>query len=105
MKIPEPDHQFKVPVVRRSMYTLHLEQATRSHTFIHCELHVPWSPRVKQALAADFATLKSLHGGPIYALHDPSDIKHHKFLSMFGFKWSASFKDRLHRHMEIFAIH
>lgn len=105
MEIPEPDHQFKVPVVRRRAYTLYLEQATRQHTFIHCDIHGRWSSRTKRDLADDFATLKGLHGGPIYALHDPSDHKHHKFLAMFGFKWAASFNDRRHRRMEIHVTH
>ncbi len=98
--LPEPDHQLKVPVVKRPVYTLYLEQATPQHTFIHCDVR-KWSPRVKRQLAEDFETLKSLHGGPLYALHDPTDHKHHKFLTMYGFKWAASFTDRLHRRMEI----
>lgn len=105
MQVPEPEHQLKVPVVRRSSYTLFLEQATRAHTFIHCEVHGAWSSRTKRALVADFAALKSLHGGPIYALHAPHDRKHHKFLAMFGFKWAASFSDRRHRRMEIYVTH
>lgn len=105
MEIPEPDHQLKVPVVRRSEYTLFLEQATARHPFIHCDIHSRWSPAVKAQLARDFATLKALHGGPFYALHDPSDLKHHKFLRMFGFKWAASFPDRLGRQTEIYATH
>ena len=105
MEIPEPDHQFKVPVVRKPEYTLYFEQATRAHTFIHCDIHERWSPAVKAQLAQDFAALTALHGGPFYALHDPADRKHHKFLRMFGFKWAASFHDRQQSRMEIFATH
>ena len=103
--LPEPDHQLKVPVVRRPVYTLYLEQATRVHTFIHCDVHGRWSPRVKRELIADWATLKQLHGGPLYALHDPGDSKHAKFLAMFGFEREASFTDRHRRRMEIHATH
>lgn len=99
--LPEPDHQFKVPVIRRPVYTLYLEQATAKHTFIHCDVHGRWTPRIKRDLAADWDTLKQLHGGPLYALHDPQDHKHSKFLTMFGFYWAASFTDRRHRRMEI----
>lgn len=102
MEIPEPDHQLKVPVVRRSEYTLFLEQATTEHCFIHCDIHSRWSPAVKAQLAQDFATLKGLHGGPFHALHDPSDRKHHKFLRLFGFEWAASFLDRLGCRTEIY---
>lgn len=99
--LPEPDHQLKVPVVRRPGYTLYLEQAAPAHTFIHCDVHGRWSPRAKRELIADWSTLLRLHGGPIYALHEPGDRKHSKFLAMFGFRWAASFTDRHHRRMEI----
>ncbi|MBB3910154.1 hypothetical protein [Sphingomonas desiccabilis] len=99
--LPAPSHQLKVPVVRRSVYTLYLEQATPQHTFIHCDVHHPWSGRVKRQLAADFEALKALHGGPLYALHERGDTKHSKFLAMFGFRWAASFVDHHHRHMEV----
>src|SRR3546814_14187477 len=79
MEVPvEADHQFKVPVIRRSEYTVYLEQATRHHTFIHCVIHVRWTPKVFRALTADFAVLRGLHGGPIYALHPPEDRKDRK---------------------------
>src|SRR3546814_16946130 len=94
MEVPvEADHQFKVPVIRRSEYTVYLEQATRHHTFIHCVIHVRWTPKVFRALTADFAVLRGLHGGPIYALHPPEDRKHHKFLLRMGFSLAASFID------------
>lgn len=105
MEIPEPDHQFKVPVVRRLSHTLYLEQATRLHTFIHCDVHTRWTQSVKAALSRDFATLRTLHGGPLYALHQPGDAKHSKFLSMFGFKFAAAFKDKAGRRMEIHQVH
>ena len=95
MVIPEPDHQLKVPVVRRPEFTIYLEQATRDHTFIHCTVRRPWTRDVKARLAADFAALVSLHGGPIHALHDPQDAKHAKFLAMFGFVKAATYVDRL----------
>lgn len=104
MEIPEPDHQFKVPVVRRPVYTLYLEAATPRHTFIHCDVHTSWSPRIKRGLAADFETLQRLQGGPLYALHEPGDRKHLKFLSMFGFRPAASFTGRDGRPMEIHSI-
>jgi len=79
------DPQLKVPVIRRSDYTLSLDQANRQDCFIHCDVHARWSPRIQRELRADFETLKGLHGGPFHALHDPEDLKHLKFLRMFGF--------------------
>jgi len=56
-------------------------------TFIHCDLKSPWSKTVKEKLKQDFEQLKRLHGGHIFALHEPEDTKHQKFLSMFGFEY------------------
>ena len=92
MGVPVADHQFKVPVVRRPDFTLFLEQATRHHTFIHCSVY-RWSPAVKKQLLADWQVLKGLVGAPIYALHTPGDIKHHKFLRLFGFHLVTSYPD------------
>lgn len=88
------EHQLKVPVVRRPAFTIFLEQATPRHTFIHCTVHARWSPAVKAELGAAFDALKDLHGGPFYAVHDPRDTKHEKFLTMFGFTYVSRFRDR-----------
>lgn len=80
------DPQLKVPVIRRPEYTLSLEQANRRDCFIHCDIHVRWTPKVKEALGRDFAILKDLHGGPFLALHEPGDAKHLKFLRLYGFR-------------------
>ncbi|WP_375292307.1 hypothetical protein [Sphingomonas melonis] len=101
--LPEPDHQLKVPVVCRPVYTLYLEQATPAHTFIHCDIHGRWSPRIKRELIADWIALKNLHGGPLYALHAPADRKHLKFLHLFGFRRVSSFIDRTGHAKEIFS--
>lgn len=85
------DHQLKVPVVRRPAFTIYLEQATPRHTFIHCTVHVRWSPAVKAELADAFAALKDLHGGPFFAVHRPHDTKHKKFLQMYGFRFVSTF--------------
>lgn len=79
-------HMLKVPVVRRWCYTLYLEEAACTGTFIHCEIHTKWSKLVKEMLSSGWHLLKTAHGGPIHALHDSSDKKHKKFLRMFGFK-------------------
>jgi hypothetical protein len=104
MGVPvEPDHQLKVPVVRRPEYTLFLEQATRHHTFIHCTVHVRWTASVKRQLLQDWADLKRLHGGPIYALHTPGDRKHHHFINIFGFRRATSFTSKAGAPMEIYS--
>lgn len=88
---PAAEHQLKVPVVRRPEFTLWLEQATPRHTFIHCTIHVRWSPTVKRELGEAFADLLGLHGGPFFAVHDPHDTKHEKFLKMYGFAFVSTF--------------
>lgn len=100
--LPAPDHQLKVPVVRRPEYTLYLEQATPHCTFIHCDIHARWSSRIKRRLTADWAALHGLHGGPFYAQHDPHDRLHLKFLTLFGFHRVASFIDSTGRAREIY---
>lgn len=72
-------------MVRREAYTLLLEQARPELTFIHCDVYGKWSKATKLQLSQDWQTLKSLHGGPLYALHDLEDHKHLKFLQLFGF--------------------
>lgn len=102
MDLPVPDHQLKVPVVYRPGYTLSLERATMDHTFIHCDVYGRWNKTLKAKLSADFATLRELHGSPFFAVHDPMDHKHLKFLLMFGFHHALAFTDNAGRPQEIF---
>lgn len=103
MGIPVSDPQPKVPVVRTAEFTLSLEQATATETFLHCDIHVRWSPAVKRQLATAFEQLLRLHGGPLRALHKPGDRKHLKFLTMYGFRKIAEYHDALHGSQEIFS--
>lgn len=77
-------HSLKVPVVTRPEYTLSFERA--GTTFIHCDVHVPWTATVKRKLLADWEELKALHTHAIYAQHKLGDHKHLHFLKMFGFR-------------------
>jgi hypothetical protein len=82
----------KVPVIVRPSYTVFLER-TSGLTFVHCDVHSAWTPKTKAALLRDWSNLLALHEAPILALHDPGDLKHEKFLRMFGFTRLTSFKD------------
>ena len=95
-------HALKVPVVCRSEYTLSLEQPLGHAPFIHCDIHVPWSPSVLGKLREDWALLCSLRGGPLRALHVPGDRKHLKFITLFGFRKLDSFTDDLGRPRDIY---
>jgi hypothetical protein len=101
MGLPAPNHQLKVPVVRRPAYTLSIEQATPLHAFIHCDIHGRWSSTTKRSLTADWLALKDLHGGPFYAQHTLGDRLHAHFLSMFGFTRVLSFTDDAGVRLEI----
>lgn len=79
-------HSVKVPVVRRWCFTISLEHVQPNYTMIHCDIHTRWSKQVKRELRDGWYLLRMCHRGPIYALHDPADEKHEKFLKMFGFK-------------------
>ena len=83
-------HAFKVPVVIRQTFTLSFEQSL-GFTFIHCDIHGSWTPKIKRELQSAFGQLRVLHGQTIFAQHDPEDHKHEKFLKMFGFSFDAEF--------------
>lgn len=92
MHLPEnPVHSLKVPVVVRDAYILALEHASGMH-FIHCDVK-SWGPKVAIRLGYDFKRLQYLVNSPIYALHDPKDHKHAKFLGMYGFEYMCDFVD------------
>jgi hypothetical protein len=74
--------------VKTSDFTLYTE-AFRGLTFIHCDVHVPWSLCVKRALGEAFEALRARLQTDLYALHEPLDHKHKKFLSLYGFKPQA----------------
>ena len=85
--LPHPIHLKKVPVVVRPEYTI-LYERVPGVTFVHCEVRKGWTKEVKARLKEDWRTLCSLISPePIYALHDPEDLKHEKFLKMFGFEF------------------
>jgi hypothetical protein len=80
------DHALIVPVVRRSEYTIGLEQPNPDCTFAHCTIRVPWTGRVRRQLTEDWNALKRLHRGPFYALIPPHDSKLQHFARLFGFR-------------------
>jgi hypothetical protein len=73
----------KIPVIYKKDYTV-LFEAFADKLWIHCKVN-KWSKTVKQSLKQDFNTLMSLVNLPVFALHDPEDLKHKKFLNLFGF--------------------
>jgi hypothetical protein len=75
----------KVKVSESVNYLIEYEEFN-GLTFIHCTIKTQWSKFVKYELQRDFDILLTLHGGVLFALHDPNDTKHQKFLEMFGFK-------------------
>lgn len=73
----------KVPVIYKKDYTV-LFEVFADKLWIHCKVN-KWSKTVKQKLKQDFNLLMSLVNLPVFALHDPEDLKHKKFLNLFGF--------------------
>lgn len=86
-------HLLKVPVAQRWCYTIYLEHIAGRGTFIHCDVHTKWTRLVKEMVRSGWHLIKTAHGGPIHAQHDPGDNKHKKFLEMFGFEHSESLDD------------
>lgn len=94
----------KAPVIVKPEYVVSFER-TSGMTFVHCEIKGRWSVNLKLSLLADWKALLSLHDAPIFALHTPGDTKHHKFLTMFGFKPHATYTDaETDKDMDIFVI-
>lgn len=85
MGIPEVayEHHLKVPVCKRKDFLVRLEEHLNG-TFIHCDVF-NYNKVVRNELLEVWKVISWLHGGPIYALHDVSDLKHKKFLNLFGF--------------------
>lgn len=78
------EHFLKVPVANNANFTIYFEQHVKG-TFIHCDVS-KYNSTVKREIMQAWSSIKELHGGPIYALHDFTDRKHEKFLKMFGFR-------------------
>ena len=62
-------------------------------TFAHCTIHVPWTGRVRRMIAQDWADLQFLHGGPLYALIPPDDVKLQRFATIFGLEPELTLTD------------
>lgn len=80
----------KIPVIQNNQFVLYLEDVD-GNLFIHCDILTKWSKEVKQNLKSWFNGLTSVHGKELYALHNPKDKKHEKFLRMFDFSYLKSF--------------
>lgn len=80
-------HMLKVPVAKRWCYTILFEEVMGVGTFVHCDIHTKWSKLVKEMVKSGWHLVTTARGGPLYALHDPQDTKHKKFLEMFGFSF------------------
>ena len=79
----------KTPVVYNQNYTIYLENF-QGYTFIHCDC-VKWNKSVRSSLIKNVDTLVKLHGTAVFALHDPEDLKHLKFLTMLNFEFNTTY--------------
>lgn len=78
-----PDCPLLVPVCLRRDYRIRYEHAA-GHIFVHVEVG-RWTSQVRRAFLRDVSILHELLGQPVYALSDPGDSHHHKFLASCGF--------------------
>lgn len=76
----------KTPVVVRDDYTLYLEDYN-GFWFIHCDCQ-RWTKTVKKQM---FEDLIAVQKDDFYALHEIGDVKHEKFLKLFGFEFLEDF--------------
>lgn len=82
------DQQVKIPLVRRPHYTIHIEYLPSQigrEMWMHCDV-CRWSASVAREIKKDFETFLEAYGAPVFALSEPGDSKHQKWLRMYGFK-------------------
>jgi len=80
-----PEH-LKAVVISNNFYTVFYEQY-RNLTFIHMDMVDTYRPTIKSLMLADLRTLMDLRDTPLFALHNPDDNKHRKFLKLMGFNF------------------
>ena len=75
----------KVPIINRADYTVYIEH--NQHTFMHCDVK-RWTPEVRKALRRDWDAFFEMHGGPLFAVNEPTGCqKHQKFMRQMGFDY------------------
>jgi hypothetical protein len=79
----------KIPVVSLPEFVLYLEE-DNGFTFIHCDVLTKWSKEIKKKLKEVFKEITASYNQELYALHDPEDRKHKKFLELFDFNYFTS---------------
>ena len=90
----------KIPVIYNNDYIVFLENDF-GFTFIHCECK-KWTKEVKKNLLVDFEKLFEIHRSEIYAIHEIDDVKHKKFLGIFGFEYLKDFVGSDEKQRQIF---
>lgn len=80
------DTSIRILVIRRAGKYSVWYQPYNDALFIHCDVYAKWTKTLKRELQQDFQTLMSLCDQRLYVLAHIEDLKHHKFLMMFGFK-------------------
>lgn len=82
----------KVPVVHNESFTIYLE-AYKGLLYIHCDVY-KWSKSTRKKMEVALEYLLAKYQQPLYAPHDDdNDLKHRKFLDMYGFKYFGIVKD------------
>jgi hypothetical protein len=81
----------KVPVIVTDDYIIYLEEDC-GFTFIHCDVLSKWNKKIKTNLKKSFDNLTQNYNKELFALHNPNDKKHKKFLRMFNFLYLQQIK-------------
>jgi hypothetical protein len=76
----------KLPVLSTKEFVIYLEE-NNGFFFIHCDVNVTWSKKVKRKLQIAFDMITKNWEKELYAIHTPNDKKHEKFLKMFNFNF------------------
>ena len=83
----DTSEHLKAVVLENSFYTLWYEQY-QNLTFVHVDVHVNYTPTVKQSMLRDLKTLMSLRSSPLFVFYNPAkNIPAIKLLKLYGFSF------------------
>ena len=81
------ENGLKVPVIKCKEFTLYFEEVS-SNIFLHCDVHVRWTKKVKFKLVDGLNILKQYFN--LLVCLDLENKKLGKFIDLLGFKYLKS---------------
>lgn len=79
----------KVPVIENDDFIIYLENYEDT-VFIHCDVLTKYTKTIRKKLLENLELLVSLRKSQVFAIHEPEDHKHRKFLQSMRFDYLKS---------------